>query len=186
MTQAAIDFSKFQSGIRTFVKLTGLKEDPLEHKWIRDEFDVVDALSCIPYFVKQSARMSGKTMYAKRPYDYIEDVTKDVEEFLIVGKDPVGTALLKKKNLMMYHMTVRPILDILSHLPDHKTSIQYVDMIVESAINQVMSHEVTTTYEDGLIAKMQVRKIIEARTELAKANKNKRAKKPKADVELMS
>ena len=182
-TPLQFDYTAFQAGLRMFVKLTGLKTDPLEHKWIRDEFDVVDAVSSIPYFVKQSARMIGKTMYTKRPYHFIEDVTKDVQEFLIVGKEPRDSALLKKKHLMMYHLVVHPVLDIMYSLP-HQDAIIWVDHIISDIISQVMTHNISTTYDDALVAKAQVQKIISARTELLKITKHKRAPRRKSDEHI--
>lgn len=169
---SSLDFSEFLAGLRIFVKLTGLKEDPLEHRWVRDEFDLITALSYIPYFVKNTVRFTAERMYAKYPYNYIQDAKQDLQECLLKAKEPKDSAILRKKHLMMYHLTVVPAINVLQQLPTKQECVSQVDEIINVLSELVLSHEIYTSYEDALVAKAQVKRLIEERT-IAEATRKK-------------
>ena len=166
-----LDYTPFQNSFRVFVKLTGLKQQSIENKWIRDEFDVADALTRLPAIVKHTARMMGKRMHAKSDYDFVDDVRKDIQEHLLVGEDDRRTALNKKKHLNMYYLTVEPAIHLLQQCDSHSSAIEEVDNIVEQLTNIVMNHTIHTTYDDALVAQKQVQLIIESRKDVVKIPK---------------
>lgn len=192
----SLDFSDVVRNVRMGVKLTGLRADPLEARWVKDEFDFADAVSTIKYFMKHTSRMVGKTKHPNQPFDHIDDVRRDVEEHLIVGKSPEATALLKRHNLTTFHLIVDPVLQVLAQIPSHQECIAHVDAVVDHAIELIMNSGVETTHDDALVAKRQVSALVVARegqrkAMLAKKKQGRRKKVievlesvPDADLEL--
>lgn len=168
----------FTSNVRLFVKLTGIGiQSQLERKWVRDEFDAVDYIERISILVKKTASMKGKKMYAKRPYDHIDDVRRDMYQMMLHSDDTVQSAVLRKKHLSMYYLLIDPILMHLQNCGDHQHCIDVVDDVISTARHIVLNHNIETNYEDALVAKAQVSQIISSREAERKA-KPKRSRKP--------
>lgn len=176
-----LDFSNVVDGIRKFVKISGYRVTDIDAKYARDEFDLVDAISAIKYFMKHTNRMIGKNKHPRSPFNHIDDVSKDMEEFLVVGKTKESTALMRKKNLAMYHLVIDPVMSVLNQIGDHRRCIEHVDEVIDHVMHMVMNSGVETTPDDALVARHQVTKMIAEREAAKKAAARKRPRKKVVD-----
>jgi hypothetical protein len=130
--------------IRIFVKLTGLRqgEDQVEIKYARDEFDLVDALQLIPNIVKSTKRIFGSKMYNNKEYDLVLDVSRDLEEVLLIGETDQETAGKRRKNLRMYHLVVGPAMDALRSV-SHLDAVAGIDSYINTITDHIMNHNYT-------------------------------------------
>lgn len=184
-SMVGFDLSVVTDGIRKFVRLTGLASEhnpnKFDAKWVRDEFDLVDAVSTIKYFMKHTNRMIGAQKHPKTPFDHIDDVSKDLHELLLVPKDQTSASalpLLRKKNLVMYHLVVIPVVKAMEQFNGHRECIQRVDEYIDYVCDElIMNSGVETTYEDAIVAKHQIAKMIEERETIRKSTTKVRKKR---------
>lgn len=188
-----LDLTTVKDGIRKFIRLTGLKGNPdpknFDAKWIRDEFDLVDAVSTIKYFMKNTNRMIGLKKHPNTPFDHIDDVSKDVHELLLVPKDQTTASalpILRKKNLVMYHLVVHPVIKAMDQFNDHRKCITIVDEYVDYVCNElIMNSGINTSFSDAQVAKYQIDKMISEREAARKAHvKPRRRRKTDEFIDL--
>ena len=160
-------------GIRKFLRLTALISDPREVKWVRLEEDLVEALEVVAQTLVESARMIGKQKYRGQPFDLLEDTKKELEEYLLTGREPVHTALARKKNLMMYHLVVEPAIDSFKKYEPQDIA-KHAEEDIKEMVEAVLETSVPSHYDDALVTRAQVREMIEKRTAERKAAKPKR------------
>ena len=125
--------------ITQFLKLTGLREDPTQTKWVRDEFDLLEAVDMLETSYLDTHRMSDKPMYVgDNGFDFTEDVKRAMEEILLDSRNPHDKLLQRKTNITMYHLVVEPIIDHLSSF-DHKEVLttvgEYLKCVRDAIIN---------------------------------------------------
>lgn len=173
-------------GIRKFVRLTALRSDPNQIKWVRDELDLTEALEVTNYFFHETKAMLDKKMYKGQVFDFVEDVKRNVEEYLLSGREKEDVALSRKKNLAMYHLIVEPVIDLFKGI-EHKQVLKVVDSVIEHVIHELYTVEVNSHFDDAIVARAQVAQMIHERSarrkeELARKRKG-RGRRRKTNVE---
>jgi hypothetical protein len=177
------DMSNVTSGIRKFIRVLGLELESYQLKRIADEFDLISALDLIPTHMQDSASLLGRETYKGVPYVFTDEVKKDMEEYLLTGKEPKDTAVLRHRNLTMYHLVVEPTIELLGQL-DHQQAIDQSRAVVNGIIDMVRNSEDYGDATDALIAKEQITVMIKARTEARKAAKARTTKRKVRASEL--
>lgn len=166
-------------GIRKFIRLQALPM-PLDSqiKWSADPSDLIAALHTTKQCFADTHRMVDGQMYQNTPYVHTEDVKCAIEELLLVGEDDHESALLRRKNLSMYHLVIEPFVDMFATV-DHATALPQVDALIDSVI-----HIITTTTEyghvdDAIVAQHQVRAMVRERADRRAAQKTARKRNTK-------
>jgi hypothetical protein len=177
------DMSDVTSGIRKFIRVLGLELESYQLKRIADESDLISALDLIPTHMQDSASLIGRETYKGAPYVFTDEVKKDMEEYLLTGKEPKNTAVLRHRNLNMYHLVVEPTIELLGKL-DHQQAIIQSRAIVDGVIDMVRNSEDYGDATDALIAKEQISVMIKARTEAIKLTKTRVTKRKVRASEL--
>jgi hypothetical protein len=177
------DMSDVTSGIRKFIRVLGLELEAYQLKRIADEFDLISALDLIPTHIQDSASLIGRETYKGVPYIFTDEVKKDMEEYLLTGKEPKDTAVLRHRNLTMYHLVVEPTIELIGKL-DHQQAIDQSRDVVNGIIDMVRNSEDYGDATDALIAKEQIAVMIKARTEARKAAKARTTKRKVRASEL--
>jgi len=181
-----------RDGVRKYIRLIGFIGSPnlLELKWLADEWDLHSALETLSRAVKASHTMVGKRKYQGVDYDIAREVKKDMQTYLMSGRTEPETALLKKINQPMYYLVISPVLDLFALPFDHQTAIDIVDDVVAEVQRMIWSQEDYGDYDDALVARMQVQKLIRETEEkrLAEINATKRKRKHKRNpiIELFA
>jgi len=187
LNQKAIALS--QDGIVKFAKLTSLRQNPIEMKWVQDELDVIFFLGIVKDKFRQTLPMMGKTKYkGTTEFDFIRDVKEEIEEVLFGGREKRDQLLNKKRYLMMYHLVIEPIIDLFQGL-SHQEAVIHADTIIDAVIERIKDCDAVASYDDALVCREIVRKQIEVREEARRiaASKRRRNVKKKDPVkELLS
>lgn len=170
-----------QDSIRKFVRLTALAVNPQYTKRIRDEFDLMEAVDVVGIYFRQTDRMIGKKIYQKQQFDFIEDVKRATEEYFLTGREIKDTALARGKNLTMYHLVVVPVIEQFKDVT-HEEALAGLDENLELIQELIRTINVTSHYDDAIVALAQVSVMIREREaarklEVAKRKRGKRAKK---------
>jgi hypothetical protein len=177
-----------QYNLRKFIQLMALSVDPLQRKWVRDEYDLAEALDVARIKFHETERMMGKKMYKGQAFDPIEDVKREMEEFLFTARQQNENLLMKKKNLVMYHLVVEPVIDLFKG-KEHKQMLEEIDDVVKQVIDLLYTMPVHTHYDDALVAREQVRQMVREREERRKAEvqsrKRGKRKSKKNDLDWM-
>lgn len=173
-------------GIRKFVRLTALASDPNQSKWVRDELDLTEALEVTIYFFHETKAMIDKKMYKGQNFDFVEDVKRNVEEYLLSGREKEDVALSRRKNLAMYHLIVEPVIDLFKGM-EHEKVLKIVDGVIENVLKELNTVDVKSHFDDALVARAQVAQMIRDRSarrkeELARKRKG-RGRRKKLDVD---
>lgn len=157
-----------QNNIRKFIQLMALSADPLQRKWVRDEYDLVEALDVARIKFHETKRMMGTKMYKGQQFDPIEDVKRETEEFLFTTRHQSENLLMRKKNLVMYHLVVEPVIELFRG-KDHSQMLIEIDDTIKQVIDLLYTMPVRTHYDDALVAREQVRQMVREREERRKA-----------------
>lgn len=161
------NLNEVNAGIRVFTRLLGLEMDQMQAKYAAGEADAELALESVKQLMYETKRLIGKSKHVGKPFDFVEDVKLDMTELLLLSDDQVQTAIKRKRNLPLYHLVVSPVVELFRQF-DHATAIQNVDVIIDHIIQTAFEDDSYGTYEDGLIAQAQVRRIIRVREEQSK------------------
>lgn len=172
-------------GVRKFVRMIPLRQDQREEKYIQDEYDLLGALEVVKQRFHDTERMMGQMKYRNTKFDFIDDVKKEIEEWLLNDEEPKEAALQRKRHLVMYHLVLEPLIDVFKAFT-HKEALRHVDKIINGVENVVKNHGIESHYDDAIVAREQVRKMIQAREAVRKAGmKRKVTRKPKEEkIEL--
>lgn len=165
--------------ITQFLKLTPLREDPRHAKWIRDEFDLLEAISITRDCYHDTQRMIGKPMYVgDKDFDFTEDVKRAVEENLLNCRDPKEQMVHRKRNITMYHLVIEPIIDQLSklQLPD---VLATVDGYFDAVGTAVLTNPVDAHFDDAIVAREMINAKVRALDVARKQQKLDRRTKKK-------
>jgi hypothetical protein len=165
--------SNFYTNFRKFVRLIPLRSQPLESKYIQDELDVLYCLDAVKQMFYDTAAYLGKSKYQGQPFDFIREVKEEVQEWLLVGNTDQQTAHLKRKNLIMYHMVLEPLIDLFANFT-HEEALSRCDETFELVKQTIENHDIETTYDDAIVAREQIQQIVREREELRKATLKKR------------
>lgn len=165
--------------ITQFLKLAPLRDDPRHTKWIRDEFDLLEALAITKGCYQDTERMIGKPMYVgDKDFDFTEDVKRAVEENLLNCRDPKDQMVHRKRNITMYHLVIEPIIDQLSKLllPDVLVAVDGYFAAVETA---VLTNPVEAHFDDAIVAREMINAKVRALDVARKQQKLDRRTKKK-------
>lgn len=170
--------------IRKFVRLTALSVNPQYTKRIRDEFDLLEAVDVVGDYIHETARMVGLKIYRGQEFDVIEDVKRATEEHFLTGREFKDTALMRGRNLTMYHLAVVPMIEMFKGMK-HEDILENVDDALEKVRKLICSMDLVTHYDDALVTLAQVSTMIKEREnarklELAKRRRGKHKKKKDA------
>ena len=161
------NLTEVNAGFRVFTRLFGLDTASQQAKYSPCENDAELALDSVKQLLQETERFIGKSKHVGKPFDFVEDVKLDMNELLLMSDDPVQTAVNRKRNLPLYHLVVSPVVELFRQF-DHVTAVQNADVIIEYIKEAAFDEDNYGTDEDGLIAQLQVRRIIRDREEQTK------------------
>jgi hypothetical protein len=168
--------------ITRFLKLTPLRDDPRHERWVRDEFDLIEALEITNQCYNDTTRMIGKPMYVgDSGFDFTEDVKRAVEENLLGCRDQKNVLLQRKRNITMYHLVIEPIIQQLSTLP-HTDVLATVDTYFRQVVEMVRTDPVDPHMDDAIVAHEMVKAAVREREAIRKQQKTSRRTKKKRVV----
>lgn len=168
------------NGLRTFVRIIPLIQNQFDRKYIQDEYDLVSMVRSVKDKFKDTARMMGKQKYRNVDFDFIQDVKEEMAEWLLNGKDAKSIALQRKKHLVTYHLIIEPLINMFDGM-SHQDVLYQVDGVINEIEQLIMSHNVDGNYDDALVARAQVKQMIEKREALRATHKKKRNRKPRQE-----
>lgn len=157
-------------GLRKFLRLQSLPLQEYQLRQNADVFDLMEALTMARDFYADTGRMLGKQMHQNQPYNHAEDVKRELEENLLVGKTERETAHLRKKNLTMYHLVLEPLVDSVG-TSDHAEAIQLSGIAIERILQDIVAFSEYGTEDDALVAKHQIKAMVKQREEARRAQK---------------
>ena len=168
--------------VTCFIKLTPLRDDPKHTRWVRGEYDLIEALEITRDYYHDTSRMVGKAMYVgEKEFDFTEDVKRAVEEHLLGHRDQSQVLVQRKHNITMYHLVIEPIIDHLhqlSHLEVLSTVYQYFSAVIEF----LRTSDCDPHMDDALVARELVNMSVRERDAIRKAQKKQRkTKRPVVD-----
>lgn len=177
---------KIAAGIHTFVKLTALREQPHEIKYIQDEFDLLEALDITKTFLLDTSSMLGKQKYKGHPtFDFVNDVKENLEELYLTGQTPQQAAIARKKYGAMYNLVIEPTIEMM-RVFDHGQALQQADPVINQVKHLVLNNETLTNYDDAIVNREIIRNMIAAREEVRKQSKRSRRKKVEEETFVFS
>ncbi len=164
------------ANIRMFVRLTSLTVDPRYKKRFRTEFDLMEAIDVLSIYFHETHRMIGVKMYRGQVFDVIEDVKRATEEYFLTDRTPTESLIARGKNLNMYHLAVVPIIEMFKDLK-HVDMLKTLDESLEAIKEVILSMDLPTHYDDGLVALAQVGDLIKVREQARKLEISTRKRK---------
>jgi hypothetical protein len=168
--------------VTCFIKLTPLRDDPKHTRWVRDEFDLIEALEITRDYYHDTSRMVGKAMYVgEKEFDFTEDVKRAVEEHFLGHRDQSQVMVQRKHNITMYHLVIEPIIDHLSQL-SHYDVLACAHQYFSDVINALLSSDCDPHMDDAVVARELVNMSVRERDAIRKAQKKQRkTKRPVVD-----
>lgn len=137
--------------IAAFIKLTPLREQPNQEKWIRDENDLCEALTVTLEALHDTARMLGHPMYAgEKVFDFAEDTRRALEEMYLSARERSDIIVQRKKHLVMYHLVLAPIIDELGRY-DHSTVLASIDDYFSSLHTFLFTNDIEVQIDDAIV-----------------------------------
>jgi hypothetical protein len=177
----------FQS-ITNFIKLTPLRDLPNHTKWIRDEFDLMEAVEVVRDYLKDTARMVGKPMYAgETTFDFCEDIRRAFEEVYLSCREQKDVIFQRKRNLVMYHLAIDPIIDDLGQY-SHTDVLEAADQYFADVLSFIQTTDTDVYIDDALVMHEIVKTQTRAREEERKQNirRRKTSKKPLPELKVIA
>ncbi len=167
--------------IRKFIRLTPLIDDKQHGQRFRDETDLIEAIDCVRDAFHDTKDMIGKKMYQGVVFEPVEDVKRALEEYLLGRRERKDVALARRKNLIMYHLAVEPVIEMFKGIP-HPTALMIVDEVLDEVQNLINTMDIDSHIDDALVAQAQVSVLIKEREEkrkreLAARRRKKRRRK---------
>lgn len=170
------DFTAVEAGLKKFVRLIPLRQEPMEAKYIQDEFDLLDALDVVRTKFLETAEMFGKKKYRNTPFNFVEDVKEEMEEWLLNGRDTTQASVRRKMYQPMYHLVLVPVIDLFAN-DTHADALRHLGTVMTDVNNIVQNHEISGTLDDAKVMQAIIHKEIRQKEELRKARKTRRTKK---------
>lgn len=173
-------------GVRKFIRLQALPVPETQLKWTSDTSDLIEALLITKQCFAGTARMVDHQLYQTTKYSHTEDVKCELEEILLTGEDEHHNALLRKKNLTMYHLVLEPVIDAFVNV-DHGSALAQSGSFIDTIIEMVNNFDDYGNEDDALVAKHQIRAMVKQREaarkeQKAEAKRNARKKKPVIEI----
>jgi hypothetical protein len=138
-----------------------------------DENDLIDALQSIKYFFHSAIALHGSLNPAA-----MDDMRKDMEEYLLKGLTKQESTLKWSHNVGMYLIVVEPTIALLCMLDS--TRIHAADGIVDDVINKIKTFDEYGDHGDAVVAREQIRAIVAKYREAnLAADKTKKVRKSK-------
>ena len=176
------DYSKIENGIRAFVRLIPLRQDPLQSRFIQDEFDLLENLDTVEQKFDDSAELFGKLKYRNINFDFCEDVLEELEELLLNHKEVRFVAALRKRNQPMYHLILTPIVELFRS-KTHGQALIDVPQVLAEIREIILTHNFDGTLDDAYVAQAIIHQEIRAKEATRQAKITKRRKKQEAIFE---
>jgi len=176
------DYSKIENGIRAFVRLIPLRQDPLQSRFIQDEFDLLENLDTVEQKFDDSAELFGKLKYRNINFDFCEDVLEELEELLLNHKEVRFVAALRKRNQPMYHLILTPIVELFRS-KTHGQALIDVPQVLAEIREIILTHNFDGTLDDAYVAQAIIHQEIRAKEVTRQAKITKRRKKQEAIFE---
>lgn len=166
---------KIISGINMFSKMTALRHDKREIKYVQDELDLIEALEFVRQKFHETAHLNNKPLYKnQKTFDFIGDIKREIEEYYnITGGDFHNRIVAYKKYGAMLCLVIDPVLNFMSQF-EHHIAVEKIDDVIGEVISYIKNNEITTHYDDAIVIKQIVRKMIQSREENKKHNKKRR------------
>lgn len=177
--QYSAQLANVEDGLRKFIRMAPLN---VTQKGVRNEEDLKEALSVVEQSVIYTKRVLGSKLYRKQPFNVAEDVKRELEEWLLVGRNEQETALLRHRNLTMYHLVVEPFIDVLKYI-SHQESLDTISELIQTMVVKIDNNDYEGHFDDAIVAKAQVAALIQQRVEARKASLRKRKRKEKETSE---
>lgn len=179
------ELENFTTNFRKFIRLTSLIEDPLQTKWVSDEYDLESALKSVADMFHSTKDMIGKRKHRGIDYNFTGEVKLDMIELLLRRETELETSLQRKRYLPLYYLIVEPAIDLMDKF-SHVDALANVDDVMQQLAAMVYSMDHYGSYEDALVAQLQVKQLIQQREEQQKLEKNKRKRKRKPiEIEII-
>lgn len=178
----ALDYTRFEHGLRSFVRLIPLRRDSTQAKYIQDEFDLFSAIDCLEQYLNESAEMFGKQKYRDTPFDFCEDIQLDLAELFLNHENQQKAAVLRKKNQPIYHLVLCVILDLLRTYP-HGDVLMHAQEIFKEIRERIANHNYDGGYDDALVMQEIIYKEIREKEAARQAKIVKRRKRHEAMLE---
>lgn len=172
------DYSTFLDGLRKFVRLIPLRQDPRQKRYIQDELDLLVVLDSVRAKFMDTAEMFGKKKYRDTPFDFCEDVREELEEWLFVprGEDLQQAAVLRKKYQPMYFLVIVPVIDMFETMK-HGQALLALNEILAEVTELIMNHEYDGTYDDALVTQAVINNEIRTKEQQRQAKIKRRRSK---------
>lgn len=112
--------TKLVDGIQKFIKLTALQTDTKYNKWIMDEFDAFDKIEIVKNTIDTLTPIkTGCLMNKKTQYNYIDDLTKEVQAVIFNSNNKTQQLIEHKRYGVLYNLIIEPIINMLSTIEDN-------------------------------------------------------------------
>ena len=160
--------------IGKFIKLTPLRDDPKHTKWVRDEFDLVEALEILLGCYNDTRRPANKPMYVgDKSFDFTEDVKRAIEENLLGARDQKDILINRKYNITMYHLVIEPIIHSVSTM-QHADVLDGIELYIKTIINEVLTSDIDPHMDDAIVMREIINAAVRERDAIRKQQKTAR------------
>lgn len=140
-------------GLRKFIRSLGLNMQSYQLRQMSDEADLVDALESIKYYFHSYVSLHGALTPAA-----MDNVRKDMEEYMLKGANKQEDTLKWSRNAGMYVLVIDPTLTLLNELTI--TTAHLADDVVNKVITMVKEADMYGEHDDAVVAREQIRHII--------------------------
>ena len=131
-----------------------------------DVFELFDALEVVRLLVKSTSGETGPTYQNEIAFDFIHDFKKGLSAYFLEGVDQKETGRLTRKNQMMYHMVLAPIVHVLFS-KTHEEAINDIDEIIDNLIEYIYEHDIDSSKQDVLVVRHLISKEVAERLKVA-------------------
>lgn len=173
----AKDYSVIEAGLKKFVRLIPLRQEPSQAKYIQDEFDLLEALSVVKQKFLETAEMFGKRKYKdSKTFDFVEDVREEMEEWLLNDESTVAAAVKRKKYQPMYYLVLLPVIELFAE-DTHAQALRQVGEVVAHVETMILNHEINGHFDDAKVIQAMISKEMKAKEDARQAKRTKRKSK---------
>jgi hypothetical protein len=176
------DFTQVKQGLYKFARLIPLRQNPNQLKYIQDEFDALEALEVLLQKFHDTAEMFGKKKSRNQPFNYLEDVREEMEEWLLIGRSQKENAIRRKTYQPLFYLIVMPVIELFEHR-SHAEVLKQIDSIIEEVKEMVRTQTVSGTYDDAVVMQQILHKEIQQKDAERLAKKRKRYAKQNSFLE---
>lgn len=171
------DYSAIAAGLKKFVRLIPLRQDPTQEKYIQDEFDLAEALSVVKTKFLETAEMFGKRKYKdSKQFDFIEDVREEMEEWLLNDENVTAAAVKRKKFQPMYYLVLLPVIELFTN-DTHAQALRQISAVIADVENMILNHDINGHFDDAKVIQAMISKEMKVKEDARMAKRTKRKSK---------